>query len=656
MPLANDLIYQKKPVPVHYRTVEHFPRILLGASIDLTYRCNQNCRHCWLWLPADARETDNELTTDEIRRIADEARALGVREWTISGGEPMLRADFVEILEYLTLKARSFTLKTNGTLMSPQIARLLTRPGETWVSLYGSTAEVYDRITRSPGGFDRALRGIALLKEAGVRLVIQAFPMRENWHQWPQMVELARSLSPDWRVGASWLHLSAEGDPLRNAEIAAQRLDPKIVIDLDQPSMTEAKQVGAECGLWEKNGDRLLRNCISSRREVHIDPYGGLSVCCSAKDPALRYDLRRGSMNEAWEEFVPSLAEKVLGGENYRKQCGVCELRDDCRWCPMYAYIENRDHSTKVDYLCAIAQETRRFKENWRVNHRRFYQVGGITVQVESDLPFNEKTFQPALAPFEADSPGPDLVRVRHWHSFEGLRLDALGKEVSRQGPWTIFRKGDSWIYRCSSDSTVYAIGVFSADHSRGRVFHADEKFWLRGGLNSLSLPITDQLLLARLLAERNGCILHSAGVILDNQGWLFLGHSEAGKTTVTRLLEHEAEILCDDRNIVRRLPEGYRLYGTWSHGESPLVSARSAPLRAALFLKQAHENRLLHLADRKEIRTRMLACLVRGFVDSDWWNHILDFAEAFSRDIPCFELRFTKQVDLAAMLRELRA
>jgi radical SAM protein with 4Fe4S-binding SPASM domain len=500
------------------------------------------------------------------------------------------------------------------------------------------------------------MRGIALLKEAGARYVIQAFPMRDNWHQWPQMVELAKSLGPEWRIGAAWLNLSAEGDPERNAMIASQRLAPAIVVELDKPSMLEDDE-GTACAIGSSGDDRLLAQCIPDKRKVHIDPYGKLSICCSVKNPAWRFDLRKGTMQEAWEQFIPSLMDKVRGEEKYKQQCGACELRNDCRWCPMYAYLEHGNYRANVPYLCDIARETRKFKEEWHADHRRFFTVAGIHFQIDSDLPFLETTLQPALSTFRTESPGTDIVRIRHHFSLAGIEEDSLGEEVCRHSAWTIFRKGNSWIYRCAADNKItVAIGVFNHDHSRGTLYHASDEGWRRGGVNSLSLPITDQILLARLLAERSGCIIHSAGVILDGQGWLFVGHSEAGKTTVTRLMEKEGEILCDDRNVVRVFPDGYKLFGTWSHGDSSLVSRRSAPLRAALFLKQSRENRLVRLGDRKEIFRRILACSIRGFVDAGWLNHTLDFIEAFSRDIPCFELHFNRKIDLAAMLRELNA
>ena len=208
------------------REVLKVPRLPLEGRLDLTYRCNSACLHCWLWQSPNASKQRDELTLDEIQRIADEARALGTRRWSLSGGEPMLRPDFCEIFDYLTRKSTGYSLNTNGTLITPQIAQLLTRKGSKMIALYGATAEVYDTVTRHPGGFEKTMRGFAYLREAGAGFIVQLIPMCANRHQWNKMQELAQSLSPHWRVGASWLFLSCDRSSCRNAEIAAQRLTP----------------------------------------------------------------------------------------------------------------------------------------------------------------------------------------------------------------------------------------------------------------------------------------------------------------------------------------------------------------------------------------------------------------------------------------------
>jgi MoaA/NifB/PqqE/SkfB family radical SAM enzyme len=72
---------------------------------------------------------------------------MGCREWALSGGEPMLRPDFVEIFEHVALSSAWYTLNTNGTLITPAIARLLRRKGTTLVALYGATAGIHDAVT-----------------------------------------------------------------------------------------------------------------------------------------------------------------------------------------------------------------------------------------------------------------------------------------------------------------------------------------------------------------------------------------------------------------------------------------------------------------------------------------------------------------------------
>jgi sulfatase maturation enzyme AslB (radical SAM superfamily) len=214
------------------------PRLPLKGSLDLTYRCNNNCRHCWLRIPPSAPEKRDELSFAEIRDIVDQARAMGCREWNISGGEPMLRPDFADIFDYVTRKATRYSINTNGTLITPQIAQLMRRKGSKMVALYGATAEVHNHVTRTPGSFERTMRGFAYLKEAGAGFTVQLIPMRDNFHQWDEMQALAQSLSRRWRCGAAWLYLSACGDPERNQEIKRQRLNPRDVIALDQPDLS----------------------------------------------------------------------------------------------------------------------------------------------------------------------------------------------------------------------------------------------------------------------------------------------------------------------------------------------------------------------------------------------------------------------------------
>ena len=210
------------------------PSLPLEGDIDLTYRCNCNCRHCWVRLPADHPAGKRELSFEEIVRMTAEARAMGCRRWSISGGEPLLRPDFAEIFALLTHRSLPYSLNTNGTLITPAIARLLTRKGATLVALYGATEATHDHITRTPGSFAAVMQGFAYLREAKAGFIVQIIPLRDNYHELDAMIRLALSLSPSYRLGAPWLYLSASRNAARNREIARQRLDPADAIPLDR--------------------------------------------------------------------------------------------------------------------------------------------------------------------------------------------------------------------------------------------------------------------------------------------------------------------------------------------------------------------------------------------------------------------------------------
>lgn len=651
------------------KRVGTMPRLPLEGGLDLTYRCNNNCRHCWVRIAPGAPESSQELTFDEILGIVDQARVLGTREWAISGGEPMLRSDFGEIFDYITRKSARYSINTNGTLITLKIAQLLKRKGNKMIALYGATAEVNDHITRNPGSFEATLRGMAYLREARAAFTVQLIPMKDNYHQWQAMIELAKSYSPRWRCGAPWLHLSAYVAAQKNAEIAEQRLAPAEVIALDPPDLSYEERLAEltvdthpEGASGFHHDDRLFAACIERRRAFHIDPSGHMSFCPFITDSALRYDLRSGSLREAWEEFVPSLANRVRGSEEWRTNCGSCEKSPDCRWCAVYGYLETGRFSAPVPYLCQLAEETRRHKQESTLRHRRYFQIAGITIRVESDLPMDQLPFAEALQPFEVQGPGSDMVTLRHVFELPDVAERDLGVPLYRKAPWTIYRKGDSFIYLGMSQDLEPAesnrVAVFDSDFGHGIIYSSprQESRIRREGFPSLTLFPTDQILVAQLLAARHGCYLHAAGAIMENQGLLFVGHSGAGKSTASLMLRGQAEILCDDRIIVRRWPEGFKIHGTWSHGDVLDVSPNSAPLKAILFLQKSVDNRLERLRKNEVILRRLLATLIKPLGTRDWWEHTLELMEQIVDAVPCYEMQFDESGKIVSYLKELAA
>jgi hypothetical protein len=325
----------------------------------------------------------------------------------------------------------------------------------------------------------------------------------------------------------------------------------------------------------------------------------------------------------------------------------------------------------------------------------RYFRIAGITIRIGSAIPIREDTFASKFKPFEVEGPGSDTVFIEHRFVIPDLNGHTMGREIYRKAPWVVYKKGRIWIYLNYSCDTIrsslqivrrvwhrirhagqgnrrgeeskacypsklgkgahiHLLAFCSSGQESLRIFNHDRDQFRGGNLGSLTLFPTDQILLARILAQRQGCFFHAGGVALENKGFVFLGHSEAGKTTIVTMMKPIAEVLCDDRMIVRRWEEGFRAHGTWSHGDLEDVSPNSAPLKGIFVLNKARENRIVPLADRNEIVRKLLACLVKPLVTSDWWESMLDLMEDIAREVPCFELYFDKSGAIVPLLKEL--
>lgn len=292
------------------------------------------------------------------------------------------------------------------------------------------------------------------------------------------------------------------------------------------------------------------------------------------------------------------------------------------------------------------------------ITFEKNYQIADLPIRVRADLPITEGTFHPKFKKFEIGTLTTPLIDLAHRFHHPDLSPAILGDRIYQAPPWEIYRRKDGWFYlgrtRGDKGPGFFQAALFSEDHARGEIFHPDPKIFQIGNLTSLSLFPTDQIFLARVLTEYQACYLHGAGMIFGDRGLLFAGHSEAGKSTITHLLREEGEILCDDRVIVRRHPEGFRVHGTWSHGDIPDVSSASALLKAILFLEQAPENKLVPLPDRKEVFRRLVFLVIRPLVTGDWWEKQLSLLERIIQEVPAYILKFRKDKGVREVLQEI--
>jgi len=330
----------------------------LSGSIELTFRCNLNCVHCYCNLPAgDTEATDRELSSDEIRSIVDQIVAEGCLWLCFTGGEPLLRPDFLDIYSYAKSKGLIVTLFTNGTLIDEHIADFLAEwpPRRIEVTLYGITEQTYEAVTRVLGAFARCWRGIELLLERGLPLVLKTTVTTLNAHEVPQIREYANERGLRYRYDPLLIpRLDGSKEPTRF------RIPPQQVVELDR--LDEAR-VEALRELGDKyqgsiDGDELF-GCGAGRNGFHIDPYGDLGLCMANRYHT--YSLRKGSFEEGWREYAPSVRALTVEGQPGDGECRSCSKIALCGQCPAWSYLEHGDLSSRVEYLCEIAHLRERF-------------------------------------------------------------------------------------------------------------------------------------------------------------------------------------------------------------------------------------------------------------------------------------------------------
>jgi MoaA/NifB/PqqE/SkfB family radical SAM enzyme len=130
----------------------------LSAHLDLTYRCNESCVHCYL----DHRSAGSEMSTSDIRSVLRDLASAGSFFLLLSGGEPFLRADALDIVEYARTLSFHVLLKTNATMIGAAHAWRMAARGvhQVDVSVYSTRPAIHDKITGLPGSLRLTLQGI----------------------------------------------------------------------------------------------------------------------------------------------------------------------------------------------------------------------------------------------------------------------------------------------------------------------------------------------------------------------------------------------------------------------------------------------------------------------------------------------------------------
>jgi radical SAM protein with 4Fe4S-binding SPASM domain len=305
--------------------------IPLSAHIDLTYRCNERCVHCYL-----DHHDHGEMTTAEIKNLLDQMADAGVFYLTISGGEIMMRRDFFEILEHARFRTFCIKLKTNGILIRQQEADRIKTLGveSVQVSIYSHIPEVHDAITKLPGSLGQSIEAIRRLRAHGIQVTIANVLMVQNVNDFEGVRALANELGAKFTMDPTITPMM-DGD--RN--VLDLNVDEGTLRDVFRNQSLVVGDIEEVCapplGPGEEDMDQMP--CSAGHTACYVSPYGDVYPCVQFPLPS--GNVRQMKFVDIWRDS-PQLNEVrgiTLGD---LPSCSKCTHGATCTRCPGLAYLE----------------------------------------------------------------------------------------------------------------------------------------------------------------------------------------------------------------------------------------------------------------------------------------------------------------------------
>ncbi len=302
----------------------------LSAHLDLTYRCNERCEHCYL-----DHDDHGEMTTAEIKDLLRQFADAGVFFLTLSGGEPLIRRDCFEIIEDARSLGFNVKLKTNAILIREKEALRLRALGveQVQISVYSDRPEVHDAITKVPGSLERTVKAIRFLRSQGLRVTMANVLMRSNRGDTEGVHDLAGKLGAHYTLdptitpmmdgNTSVLRLRVDA-----SEISSYFHNPSLVGDVESfcapPAAVDAQVLE---GL----------PCSAGHTSCYVSPYGDVYPC--VQFPLTCGNVRQQKFLEIWRDS-PQLAEVRSIRLKDLTTCSSCTHAGSCTRCPGLAYME----------------------------------------------------------------------------------------------------------------------------------------------------------------------------------------------------------------------------------------------------------------------------------------------------------------------------
>jgi len=302
----------------------------LSVQLDVTYRCNERCVHCYL-----DHEDHGEMTIAEICNLLDQLAEAGVFFLTLSGGEVFMRRDFFEIVEYARSLMFCVKIKTTAFMVREKEAQRIRdlNVQEIQVSLYSHRPEVHDAITKLPGSLKRSVGGIRLLRSHGVKVIIANVLMMQNLSDHAGVKALAKELGAEYTIDPTVT-------PMMDGDRAVLQLGLG-VSQLKEVFRTEdmVGDVTEFCAPPPAVNDDVLEElpCSAGHTACYVSPYGDVYPCVQFPLPS--GNVRQQKFMDIWRHSDQLNEVRTITARDL-PVCSGCNHVGTCTRCPGLAYLE----------------------------------------------------------------------------------------------------------------------------------------------------------------------------------------------------------------------------------------------------------------------------------------------------------------------------
>lgn len=324
------------------------------VDIDITNRCNLRCAYCYHF--SSEGDVEADLPAEEWLRFFDELGRCAVMDVTLAGGEPFMRPDLLELIDGIIRNRMRFSILSNGTLITDEIAERLAGTGRcdyVQVSIDGSCAEVHDSF-RGKGSFEKAVSGIRVLQAHGVPVAVRVTIHHKNVHD---LENIARFLLEDLGLpsfstnAASYLGLCRDLSDDVSLTVEDRMIAMENLLRLDEKYDGRiSAQAGplADARIWSKmleqagksdpvygNGGTLSScGCHNNSLAVRAD---GVIIPCTLLPMIVLGNISRDPLVDIWlhhPAMVRIRERQTIPLSNF-KECRGCSYRPFCRGgCP----------------------------------------------------------------------------------------------------------------------------------------------------------------------------------------------------------------------------------------------------------------------------------------------------------------------------------